>query len=118
MSIHSLNLSEVLSRLVSEEIPVYRYDKMDQVFVKLTKDSPIGELYLGSAYRYYEEPLIKITPESALQRLLTSQGNPHNVVWQHEDTEDESVYNPLVDLNILINTKVTFYSKAFISHES
>lgn len=114
----NLTLTEVISRLVSEEIPVYRYDKMDQVFFQLTKDSPISELYPGSAYSYCEDPLLKITPESALQKVLRPSNGSHKVVWQHEDTEDESVYNPLVDLNILINPRVTFYYRAFISNES
>ena len=118
MSNTALTISEVLVKLISEEIPIYRYDKIAQIFVRLTKDSTISQLYTGSAYAYYEDPVIKITPESAFQKVLYPKGQPHNVVWQHEDTEDESVYNPLIDLNILINPKVTFYYRAFVSHES
>lgn len=118
MSNNALTIQEALVRLVSEEIPIYRYDKIQQIFVRLTKDSPISQLYTGSAYAYYEDPVLKITAESAFQKVLHPQGKPHGVVWQHEDTEDESIYNPLVDLNILINPKVTFYYRAFISHES
>lgn len=118
MSNRALALPDVLIRLISEDLPIYRYDKIQQIFVRLTKDSPISQLYTGSAYSYYEDPVIKITPESAFQKVLYPKGQPHNVVWQHEDTEDESVYNPLIDLNILINPKVTFYYRAFVSHES
>ena len=118
MSNRALAIPDVLIRLISEDLPIYRYDKIQQIFVRLTKDSPISQLYTGSAYSYYEDPVIKITPESALQKLLTSQGNSQSIVWQHEDTEDQSVYNPLVDLNILINPKVTFYYKAFITYET
>lgn len=118
MSNNVLTIQEALVRLVSEEIPIYRYDKIQQIFVRLTKESPISQLYTGSAYAYYEDPALKITPESAFQKILYPKGQPHNVFWQHEDTEDESVYNPVVDLNILINPKVTFYYRGFVSYES
>lgn len=103
-------MTEVLSILTSDERPVYRF--FDNTFVKITKDSPIHQLYTGSAYLYYDEPLVKITPEIALHKLRIGS---KSIVWQHADTIDTTVYNPLLDLNILINPSVTFYSKEFLN---